>query len=224
MIERLESLPKYDAILAHGYWMSEPKKGDVRLSLRSRLSARAAAFAYDHGNGAKKLIVDLGHLWGPNYPSEGSLMAKELELRGVPTEDIIFKESAFSTGGEVKSAIKLARENNWKRILDVGFYEHQRSIPAIYKEFKGADLAELRSVEKIIGEMDNRHVISLVNKLSKSRYGITYKYIYELLKRTRMRSPGFSYDKFEQENRNNRQDKSHDSPLPWPLRFDVYKL
>jgi hypothetical protein len=218
--------PQFDAIFVHGYWMSEHKTG---LGLRSRLAIRAAALAYDEGKGAGKIIMDLGHVWGPDNPAEGNLMARELmEKYHIPRNAIIFREDAYSTGGEVKTAIELARQNGWTKILDIAFSEHQKSIPKVYKEYHGEDLLTTRSIERIIEEKDDHLANHLVKRLGKSRYGRVYKYIYEPVKRRRMRKKGFTYEALEQENRNARKQKGPDSPLSRrfgrSLDIDVYKL
>jgi hypothetical protein len=207
--------PNYDAILVHGYWMSEHRTG---LALRSRLAARAAALAYGSGNGANKIVVNLGNLWGANYPSEGSLLAKELEEKyHVPHEAIILRENAYSTGGEVKSFLELARENGWSSLLDVAFSSHHLTIPEIYKEYSG--IAGFKSVEEILKtDSESPHIENLLGRLSRSKYGKTY-WFYERVKWLAMHRPGFSYDELEQKNKKARTNKGKDFILP----VDVYK-
>jgi len=207
--------PRYDALLVHGYWMSKHRTG---LALRSRLAARAAALAYDHGNGAGKVVVDLGHLWGPDYPTEGSLIAKELEEKyHVPHEAIILRESAYSTGGEVKSFLELARENNWTNLLDIAFSSHHLTIPKIYEEYSGA--AQFRSIEDILkANSESPHMENLLGRLARSKYGKAY-WLYERTKWLAMHRPGFNYDELEQKNMKARTNKGKDFIVP----IDVYK-
>jgi hypothetical protein len=212
--------PQYDALLVHGYWMSEPTPGNVRLALRSRLAVRAAALAYNGGKGAGKIVIDLSHLWGPNYPTEGSLMAKELEDKySIPHEAIILREGAYSTGGEVKSFVTLAKENGWEKLMDVAFSNHHLTIPRIYREYKNEALVEYKSVEDILREKDDHLVTQLTKRLEKSRYGKTYR-LYERAKWLRMHMPGFNYDSLETKNKNSRKDKGKEFILP----VDIYKL
>jgi hypothetical protein len=212
----------YDALLVHGYWMSEPTPGHVKLGLRSHLAVRAASFVYDHSWGTGKIVVDLGHLWGPNYPSEGELMAKELEEKyGVPKEDIILRENAYSTGGEVKSIVELSKQNGWDSIADLAFSKHHLTIPRVYEEYDNQAHVEFISIENVLELQDDRRVVDIVRKLGSSRYEFAYG-IYERAKWLAMHRPGFSYDAMEEKNKNARKDKGKDSPLP--ISFDVYKL
>lgn len=219
--------PQYDAILVHGYWMSEHRTG---LGLRSRLTARAAALAYDQGKGAEKIVVDLGQLWGPDYPSEGKLIADELETKyHVPHEAIIIKEDAFSTGGEVKSFVGLAKQNGWTNLLDVAFARHQGvighrfgTIPLIYKRNKTEGInVTYASVENLLKNDPNPHVKRLAEDLTWSNYALVYAG-YEGIKWLVMHKPGFNYETLEEKNKATRTSPGEDSPLPF--RFDVYKI
>lgn len=217
--EQAPDIP-FDAILIHGYWMSEPKRGDVRLALRSRLAVRAGALAYDQGKGAKKIVIDLGHLWGPNYLTEGELMTDELQTKyGVPPEAIILRGEAYSTGGEVESFVELARQNGWAKLMDVAFSNHHLTIPRIYDEYENKAQVEYKSVEDILAEKDNHHIKYLVKRLGKSRYGKTYR-VYERAKWLRMHMPGFNYENQEQKNKLARTNKGKEFIFP----VDVYRL
>ena len=240
--------PRYDALLIHGYWMSEPKPGNVRLALRSRLAVRAAVLAYDGGRGARKIVIDLGHLWGTDYPSEGNLMAKKLaDKYSIPHDAIILGENAYSTGGEVKSFLELAKQNGWTSLLDVAFARHHWTIPGVYKQYghEGISVA-YGNIEDIIREKGNRtyklrrvlnpkapegeriyvekgkvhnHVNGLIRGLAQSRYGLAYT-LYEGAKLVRMHMPGFNYDAQEQKNKAARIDKGKEFIVP----IDVYSL
>ncbi|HUD04757.1 MAG TPA: hypothetical protein VMR59_02105 [Patescibacteria group bacterium] len=216
IIETPEQInPKYDALLVHGYWMSEHRTG---LALRSRLAARAAALAYDNGNGANKIVVNLGHLWGPDYPTEGKLIAEELEKKYyVPHEAIILRESAYSTGGEVKSFLELAGQNGWTNLLDIAFSSHHLTIPRIYEEYSGT--AEFKNIEDLLkANSESPHIENLLGRLARSRYGKAY-WLYERTKWLAMHRPGFNYDELEQKNKKARTDKGKDFIVP----IDVYK-
>ena len=215
--------PKYDALLVHGYWMSDKTirkhQEDGAISerhitapaLRTHFAARAATLAWDEGRGAGKIVLDLGHLWGPDYPTEGKIIADALVNKyHVPREAIILRENAYSTYGEVKTVLELARENGWSKIMDVGFRAHHLTIPGIYKskELKGVGPANLRvdyeAVESIL-DKDDKRVIAVRRKFAGLtrkgiRYGLTY-IAYEGLKRLYMFKPGFKYEPLEQANK-----------------------
>ena len=212
----IERKPQADAILLHGYWMSEHRTG---LALRSRLAARAVALAYDNGNGAGKIVIDLGHLWGDKYPPEAELMVKELtSYYNVPQDAIISRERAYSTKGEVQTALEIAKQNGWKNIVDVAFKRHHLTIPRLYRH---APLnVDYQSVEEIIKEKDpNPHAKRLVHRLSRSRYEVAY-FFYERLKWLKMHMPGFNYDSIEEKNKSSRTEKGREFIIP----IDVYKL
>ncbi len=196
--------------------MSEHRTG---LALRSRLATRAAALAWDHGKGAGKIVIDLGHLWGPDYPTEGRLIVKELEQKyQIPHEAIILREDAYSTGGEVKSFLELARENGWSKLMDVAFSTHHLTIPRIYSGYSG--VVDFRSVEEILKtDSESPHIEGLLGRLSRSRHGKAY-WLYERVKWLIMHKPGFNYDELEQKNKKARMGKGREFIVP----LDVYKL
>jgi hypothetical protein len=150
MSPELKPNPEYDAAISHGYWMSDHKTG---LSLRSRLSTRAAAVEYKAGK-VGKLFFNLDKMWGPEYPSEASLVRRELEEHyHVPSEDIVTQDNAWSTGAEVNSFVDEARRRGWRKTLDIAFKPHTRlTIPLIYKR-QGAQ-ADLKTVEDILTKDD----------------------------------------------------------------------
>jgi len=236
--------PRYDALLVHGYWLTDKtmvingKNGIVSEkhvtapSLRTHLATRAAALAWDHGRGAGKIIVDLGKLWGPNHPAEGKIIADSLVKKyHVPREAIILRQESFSTYGEIKTALELAKQNGWTKLLDVAFASHHLTIPGIYgsSELKGVApeglQVDYRSVESIIDHDDPR-VISVRRKfagMTKQGLKLGVGYLaYESLKWARMHFPGFKYQALEEKNKQIRTKPTEDSGLPW--RFDKYTL
>lgn len=158
-IEAPQSRPRHDALLVHGYWMSEHRTG---LGLRSRLATRAAAIERNQGE-AEKVFVNLDHLWGPTEPSEGKLVAKELEEHyHIPHGDIVLRQDAWSTGGEVGTFVEEARQHGWTNLLDIAFAKHHSLISILGKRFgtipliyKGLGLKpQYKSVEDILREKD----------------------------------------------------------------------
>ena len=216
--------PRYDAILVHGYWMTQKGKR-TSAALRSHFAARAAALAYNEGEGAGKIVVDLGHLWGPKYPSEGQVF-KDLLVNKyhIPPEKIILRENAYSTFGEVKTLLELAKENNWTRVLDIAFSQHHITIPGIYKssELKGVGpvnlQVDLKSVESIL-DRDDQRITNIRRKFS-NRYALPY-FAYESLKWLLMHRPGFKYEPLEETNKKMRTKPINDFKF-W--RIDKFKL
>lgn len=211
--------PVFDAILVHGYWMSEHNSG---LALRTRLAVRAASHMYANGDGASHIVLPLGRLWGEEYESEGNLMANELEESyGVSPNAIVREGNAYSTGGEVKTFLEVANKNGWENVLDIAFEKHLKTIPAVFEQYSEIYKPKVtyQSVEKILYIFEDSKIKKLVERLGASGYEKNY-YIYEKAKALAMRFPGFSYDNLEERNRKKRTKKGREFILP----IDVYKL
>lgn len=208
----------YDAVLVHGYWLTE--KGDkTTLALRSRLVVRAAAFLYKEGR-VKKIFLAAGKFWGDGYPSVGELMAKELEAGyGIPPEEIVIEDEAYSTGGEIKRFLQSAERSGWTNLLDIAFDQHLRIIPDVFKQYKGE--AGIESVEQILREYDsNKHVLHLLDRLANSEFEADFA-LYERLISLGLNIPILNdYDRLEAKNKKARTQKGKDSSLP----IDIYKI
>lgn len=258
-------------ILVHGYWLSEKGKR-TDLGLRSSITARAGAVEYHRlvAIGQKpKVFVNLDNMWGPNEPTEGSLMANRFNSRyHIPQENIVAREDAWSTWGEVKSFVEEAKMRGWRKLVDIAFRPHHITIPRIFRGF-GVE-PTYKTAEEILREKDvhrfektynaikvldvdkdgnpkpwkqipiaerqyaeldtertvkheRNHTARLVDNLTYSRYGAVY-WLYEGIKWVLTHRPGFNYETLEQRNKDLRKGKGPDSPLPDPLRFDVYVL
>lgn len=146
-------------IITHGYWLSE--KGErTDLSLRSALNLRAGVVEYRARKEAgqnPQLFVDLDHMWGPDEPTEGSLLGKRaVEHYGVPAEDVVVREDAWSTGGEVGAFVEEAKNRGWKNLVDVAFASHHLTIPGIFKKI--GLKPEYKSAEDILREKDQHKI------------------------------------------------------------------
>lgn len=209
--------PQFDALLVHGYWMSDKtirkhqKEGTVSErhitapALRTHFAARAAALAWDNGKGAGKIVIDLGHLWGSDYPSEGKVMADTLINKyHVPAEAIILREEAYSTGGEVKSFLELAKENDWTNVLDVASKWHHLTIKKLYD---GVDLnVEFKSIQDVLKD-DDKRVKQKLSGLGRAR---PFYPLYELGRFAVMHKPGFNYESLEEANKKARTEPGQD--------------
>lgn len=171
-IEVPQIRPRHDALLVHGYWMSEHRTG---LGLRSRLATRAVAKELIQGE-AGKVFVNLDHLWGSAEPSEGKLVAKELEGHyHIPNEDIVLREDAWSTGGEVKTFVEQARERGWTNIVDIAFSKHHSFIPFITKIF-GWRIGTIPLIYKRLGlKPEYRTVEDILRKKDIHRINGSYR-------------------------------------------------
>jgi hypothetical protein len=220
--ERSES--KYDAILGHVYWPTQ-RGSRTSVSLRTHIMARALVLAYDRGRKADKIVVEGGHFWGPHYPAMAKLVVDMLvSTYHVPSDAIIQREKAYSTYGEAKTVLELAKENCWTRIMDLAFAAHHLTIPGIYKskELRGAGPADLcidcRSVESIL-ERDDQRIVNVGKKFT-TRYRLPY-FIYEGLKWMLMHSPGFRYETLERTNKKLRTNPVNDVLF---FRVDKFRL
>jgi len=204
--------------LVHCYWPSEENR--FHLGLRTRLADRAAALVYDHGKGARRIVLNGGHFWGENYPSSAELMAKELKDKyNVPESAIIIPEQeAYSTQGEVEIFTQLANKEGWTRLLDIAAEKHLWTIPGIYKKI-GVDV-KFKSDEEILKEKDsNPHIKRLLKRLGRSRYELGLM-LHEAGIWIAMRLLDIDYKRFEDRNRSKRTKKGRDSIPP----IDAYKL
>jgi len=168
-------------ISIHGYWMSEKRKR-TDLSLRSSINTRAGVVEYrDRRTKGKEstLFVNLDHLWGPDKPTEGSLVGKRLTKHyQVPEEDLVAREDAWSTSGEVKTFAEEAKKRGWTNLVDVAFAKHQSfitilgrrfgTIPLIYKglglnpEYKSAeDILRAKDIHRIDRKYKVRKVLGV---------------------------------------------------------------
>ena len=214
--DKLHTRP-FDAILVHGYWLSEVGKNKARLGWRGNLAVRAAALAYDEGRGARNIVLTEGHVWGPDYPSGAELMAKKLQnMYHVPEEAIIVKGDAYSTGGEVEICMELAHEKGWTSLLDIAASKHLWTIPGIFK--KMGENVQFRSVEEILREQNDPRMNSILKKLGKSKYEFALMF-YEAGIWTAMHLLNLDYKTLENRNKSKRTVKGKDFIIP----TDVYK-
>jgi hypothetical protein len=119
--------PKYDALLVHGYWPSQ--KGEhTSMGLRTHFATRAAAIRWHRGD-VGKIVVDLDHQWGPDYPALAEIMKDALVNKyHVPAEAIIVARGPLSTRGEVDKLIELAKQEQHARCLGKNAYAYCKKI------------------------------------------------------------------------------------------------
>jgi hypothetical protein len=167
---------KKTGISVHGYWLSEKGKR-TDLGLRSGINTRAGVVEYRERKSRGEetaLFANLDHMWGQDEPTEGSLIGNRFTKRyHVPEEDVVIKEDAWSTGGEVKTFVEEAKKRGWNNLIDVAFARHQSFISILGRRFgtipliyKGLGLnPEYKSAEDILKEKD----IHRVNRTYKVR-------------------------------------------------------
>lgn len=105
-----EQRPLFDAVLVHGYWLSQRgESGRLKMSSRSHIAARAAMLLYNKGRGAQNIVLTAGQVWGKEYPSSAKMMADELIRKyKIPAERIIVADTAINTDDEVAIFLELA--------------------------------------------------------------------------------------------------------------------
>lgn len=170
---------KYDAILVHGYWLSQRGDGRIKPSLRSHLSNRVAANMYHHGN-VDNIILTAGYTWSNDYPSQAEVMKTELVRKyKIHESSVHIVPEGTDTYEETRLFLELADEKGWGNLADLSFGTHRHSVKKTY-EILGRR-AELLHTEEILMQDDAR-VQNLVRRLSRSKYELNFK-LYELVKR-----------------------------------------
>ena len=132
----------------------------------------------------------------------------------VPAEAIILREEAYSTGGEVKSMVEVAKQNGWTNVLDISSRWHKFTIRRLYK--KSGLRIQFKSIQDILKDDDKR----AKRKLSGLGRARPLYPLYELGKLAYMHKPGFNYETLEEKNKKARTQKGREFIVP----FDVYKL
>lgn len=210
-----EKAGDFQAVHVHGYWLDQ-KGTTVALGLRTRLAVRAAASIY-HSGEAPKIVVTEGKMWGADYPSGAQLMKDELTNKyNIPDEDIIAVPDAYSTGGEIKTFLDIAKENKWTELLDVAAATHFWTIPSVVESYGGK--VTFRSYEEQL-KADNHHVVNLISRLNRSRHEWSFK-LYESIVWVMTKIMKIDYANLEKRNKEVRTQKGSDFPLP----IDVYRL
>lgn len=200
-----EPNPTYDAMLVHGFWLSQKSNGKIGLSTRSKFAVRAAYFEYKNQE-AKKIVFTCGPLWGKSYPSVGSLMAQSLVNNfHVPQDSIVLLDEAYSTKEEIDIFTKWAHQSGANRLLDIAPEMHHETIPQLYSS--STDI-HFKSVESILLANDQDNIADYVRWFSKSRYAQGYRIYTEVVKACM--KLGLDYDNLlNQTAKKQRQKKAH---------------
>lgn len=172
-----------DAVLVHGYWLSQiGDTGQVDLSLRSELAVRAASTLFKSGQ-VDYIVVTAGPIWGLRYESLGKRMSDELQIYGVPQDKIILQDTAIDTNDEITTFLQIAKQYNWTTLEDLAFTKQDLIIPTLYKN-NGTQVSYL-SVEKTLLADGVDEDTKAVNSLNQSWYEFNFA-IYEDLIKTMM--------------------------------------
>lgn len=175
-IPQTNSFPHTQALLLHGYWLSQKGNGPVTLSLRSELEVKAAYLLYKNRK-ADYLFVPAGSIWGKNYPSLGQVMADRLAQLGVPKDKIILQPTAMDTYEEVTSFLQAAPKHNWRTLGDLAALEHDLVIPQLFSVQHAS--ATYFTVEQVIIKFSNATDHQTIHDLSSSIYTVGFG-LYEL--------------------------------------------
>lgn len=210
----------FDAILVHGYWLSQKgENSQVELSLRSKLVAYAAALLYKDKI-AKNIILPAGYIWGKNVPSIADLIKEELVKKyDVPEDKILVSDEGLNTKSEIVTFLKIVEENNFEGLGDLSFATHQLTIPIHYN---GKRKVEFLNVEDVIFEKgDNEHK-KILKWLKDSRFEFNFL-IYQILVRlVQIIDPDYRIlGKIADKTRNK---KSHNNVILPFFKIDAYDL
>ncbi len=158
-----------EALLLHGYWLSQKGDGPLKLSLRSQLEIQAAAVIYKQYPNLY-LVINAGPIWGSHYLSLGTVMKKEIIQLGVPEEKIIFQDNAMDTYDEIVSFLSLAKKYNWTQLVDLAASQHDTSIPTLYTNLNAQ--ATYVTAESILRTYGTQSQKNTVNQLTFSQYEV----------------------------------------------------
>lgn len=156
--------PRTTLLAPHGYWKGtiwrRGKKEEV-LGLRSHLVAKAASFEQQAlTEEAQRIDAEPPKVLSPlEYLCAPGLMADTIERYGTLRSKIIDEGDAYSTWGEIKTAVQIAESRGMTKIIDVAFTPHFESIKMLYNKMKArirnAEITvEFRYVEDILREKD----------------------------------------------------------------------
>lgn len=191
--------PLFDAVLVHGYWLSQEGEGRVTRSLRSHVQDRAAAVFYHSGFGTKKLVLTAGHIWGPDYPSVAEVQKEELVRKyGVPEDDIVVKttlvrdgevQEVQTTDDEVEAFVQYANENELPILADIAPRVHNSSIlpgvganiPDLYKKRKES-VVTFPAEGIILNSDEDPRIKAKIRGLGRSRFEWSFR-LYEGVKK-----------------------------------------
>lgn len=205
---------RYDALLTHGYWLSNDNGAHnidgFRGSLRTRLSTRAAVDLY-FTEGPMNLVFTGGKLKGPNYPATSEIAREEAVYKyGVPSEHVITAETGLDTETESLTFESLAREHGWTDVGVLSFAQHNPSVSRFFPKIVlpgQVTTVEHRTVEDVLEKYDDPLVAALAQRLKWSiHYGWGFN-LYELAKTLIMNVPG-GKDWLYEKNRKARTEKN----------------
>lgn len=120
----------YTAVVAHGKNWELPvpdDPADIRLSIESELTARAAGMLYVAGL-ADTIIFSTGATAGGAYPTEASAMRREMRTRftteQVPDDAILMEEDSYDTPTNVRAVRELCAAHGIGNVmlLTVGYH------------------------------------------------------------------------------------------------------
>lgn len=258
--------PRREGLVLHAYWEGDKMEygqvvGAVP-ALRSALAAKAGALELDslakkaenQGEEPPIAIISGGYFRGPDNPPISKLMADSMERYGTPRELVSQVVNAYSTGEEIDTALKQARENGITSLIDVAFSSHKRRIKKLFGKFRHN--FTFRAVEDILRERgthkfsrdyikkttnedgtvtevpvhidhEHNHYDRLLKKLGRSRQGLTYRFMYEPL--ANLVTTFIDPKKMGEMNRQKREtnDPGYEFFIPKvhiPLPIDIYKL
>ena len=160
-----------NALLLHGYWLSQKDNGPVSLSLRSEMEVKAAYLLYKN-NKTEYLVITAGPIWGNTYPPLGVIMTQRLMQLGVPTSKIILIPTAMDTYEEIHVFLTTARQHHWQSLGDLAAFRHDLTIPQLFATQHAS--AIYLSVEQVLTQMGDRSDQKMVQNIAHSIYDLGF--------------------------------------------------
>lgn len=168
---------KYDAIVTLSGAMKKHEKlgwrttayseGDAFGALGGRIRIIATEYLYKKGNVAKNILTVTGKpKYLENEPAEimaeSEVMKKELIGRGIPEEAVFVEKTSKNTKQNFEELFKMAKANNWGKILIITNRYHVPRAEAFCKDFQEKNIAykniktDFISAEDVLIEQEPR--------------------------------------------------------------------
>ncbi len=105
---------------------TKPAHADAIVLLAGDLLHRISKTVELYESGLAPFIVITSNAYDPTYGSlTAGTLREELIKQGIPSEAIVWEETASNTRAEADSALRIAHEKGWQRLLLVTTEYHQ---------------------------------------------------------------------------------------------------
>jgi len=149
-----------DAIIILSAGIVQREDGTWRSTTYEDSDAFGTLGGHDRVEAAAKLairypcavLVTTSHTMGRTSPSLAEVYANELVALGVPRERIVSEKGSNTTQSAVATAMQLANERGWKKVIFLSSEFHIPRVKAFYMRIPSHLIIEAVSSESILGE------------------------------------------------------------------------